>query len=247
MSIDRVEIDARGGGNAGILQQLHAEFEAVIGEPRDVGVDVEGTVRWRDPLESEGRERSEHQVAIVRIGADVAFEFLAAVHGDEAGMLRQGRRSEEHVADIGGGSAGHVVRRDDPAETPACHREIFRERVDDEGIARVFEHRGRVRPVGEAMIDLVGDDADVALGADGHDRGEFGLWQDRSGRVGRTGNDQAGRGWVERGDLLRRELEPGLLAACDFKRHQVQRPNRIAIGDIAGAGERDLVAGREGG
>ena len=87
MAVHGIEVDARRGRDAGFLQQFHAEAEAVIGETRNVGVDVEGAVRRRDPVEAEARQGLQQQRPVRAVDIDMPLKLHAAVHRDQAGML----------------------------------------------------------------------------------------------------------------------------------------------------------------
>ncbi len=78
--------------------------------------------------------------------------------------------------------------------------------------------------------------------ADLGDGGEFGLRDDGPGRIGRAGDDDAGRSGIERLQLGGGQLEPGLGTAGDLHRLQMQGAQAVAIGDIAGTGQGDAVA-----
>ena len=118
-----------------------------------------------------------------------------------------------------------------PADSPAGHREVFREAVDrhrpvgeaERGIGRGF--------VGDAVIDLVGDQADAALGAVARERGERGAVEHRPGGIGGARDDQpveAALGVEQRG----RRLEPGLRPGRDADRLDAERGKDVPVGRV---------------
>ncbi len=66
-ALGRVEVEAGGGGDAGLVEHPAAEGDRVVGEPGDVGVEVERAVRRVDVAEAEPRQFVEQQ----RAGAGV--------------------------------------------------------------------------------------------------------------------------------------------------------------------------------
>ncbi len=74
-----VEIEAGRRGNARFGQHAAAEFTAVIGQPRDVHVDVEGPIRRREPIETGARQLLEQERAVLGIATDVGFELVPAL------------------------------------------------------------------------------------------------------------------------------------------------------------------------
>ena len=70
-------------------------------------------------------------------------------------MLGQGWRRQKQVSDIGAGPRGPILGRDQPAQSPSWHGEVFGKRVYDVRIRIKFQHGADVRPVAEAMIDFV--------------------------------------------------------------------------------------------
>ena len=241
MAVDRIEIDARRHGNAGIGEQLLAKGHAVIGEVPDIDPGVKGAIGRGDARQPQPRQRTDEMGAVATIGVLIAFEHLRFVHRGERGVLGQRRRGEEQAADIGAQQLGGPLRRDDPAEPPAGHRIIFRKAVDDDGAIIEFEQRMRRRVIGEAVVDLVRNDADAAALGNRGDGGKARRIDHRAGRVGRAGEDQALRRVHQCFEMTRGNLETRGGIGADLHRHPRQREHGVAIGDIARPGEGDAV------
>ena len=88
-----------------------------------------------------------------------------------------------------------VFRRDDPAETPAGHVEVFGEARDHERIVGKIERApGRVI-VGEAEIDFVDDQPPVPLTNRRNDAFHFVAADARARRIRWRCDQNAARGW----------------------------------------------------
>jgi len=61
----------------------------------------------------------------------MALKLLAAVHRDQAGVLRERRGRQEQIAHAGARRFDQIGRDHQPAQPPARHAAIFREAVDD--------------------------------------------------------------------------------------------------------------------
>ena len=83
-----------------------------------------------------------------------------------------------------------VFWHDHPADAPAGHREIFRERIDDIDVVADFERRHRPAFVLDAMINLVRDKGDVTVPRGVDQRGQGRAVQHCAGRIGWRGHDQ---------------------------------------------------------
>ena len=138
-------------------------------------------------------------------------------------------------------------RQHHPADPPAGHAIVFRERVDDDDIV-AQRQRGHVRRgVGKAVIDLVRDGGDPELARRRDELFEVGGRNDRAGRVGRAGKEHAlQRLFGMRGG----KVCGGQVAAADgldLDHLDAERGEDVAIGRIAGRRHRDAVADVEHG
>ena len=163
--------------------------------------------------------------------------------------LRQHRRADGEVAGQAVHRAAQLGGHHQPAQPPACHREILRKAVDDDGITRRLPGAaGRWRPfVDQAVVNLVADELDAGGVAPGSDRRQFLGRYDRSGGIGRAGDDDALHRRVEFGEHLRGGLEPGLRPARDLDHLTSQCGQDVSIARVAGAGHRHPVADVEAG
>ena len=94
------------------------------------------------------------------------------------------------------------------------------------------------------MVDLVDHEVAVAGAADLGQRGDFGQRQQRAGRVGRRGDEEAGRVFVPgRGDLRRRRLEVAFRADGDGLRSTFVGAQDVAVARVAGVGQQPFVTG----
>jgi hypothetical protein len=178
-----VEIGARRQREARGREQLGAERARIAPEMADVGVEVERAVE-RGEAGKAGRSQQFQQArAVAPVDLDLRVQLGAAGEGRKRRLLRQRRGRDEQVLGEQLDRPDQVGRRDQPAQPPAGHAVVFREVVDHDRVAVVRQHAGRRRPVGDAVVDLVGDQADAALPAEPGDRRELVRLQHRAGRV----------------------------------------------------------------
>ena len=100
---------------------------------------------------------------------------------------------------------------------------------------------------GDAVVDLVADQARAVRVAPRGQRGQFGGVDHRSGRVRRRREHQPGRRLGERLEMVDRRLEARLRAARQLDHVASERGEHVAIGRIARTGHRHRVADVEGG
>ena len=134
-----VEVDPGRDRHAGLGQQAMARRHRVVGEVADVGVDVEGAVGRRQPVDARARQAVEQQ---------------------RAGWRRSGRRGRRArrttpsvkaaIAAYWASAGGQIVKlpvststgrrrslgHQHPAEPPAGHGEVLGERAEDDRLAR---------------------------------------------------------------------------------------------------------------
>ena len=148
------------------LQQLLAELVGAHAELRDVGEDVESPVRLEAGQIHFGEGLHKEAAALI-VGLGHHLRVLVSVAQRRyRGVLAHRRRGHyaelvylEHVLHYRRGRAG-------PAETPARHREGFREAVDDDG---ALVHSGQRRYadvallVAELAVNFVRDYEQVVL------------------------------------------------------------------------------------
>ena len=166
-------------------------------------------------------------------------------------MLGQCRRADGEVAgetvDRALQSGGHQQ----PAQPPPRHREILREAVDHNGVARRLPRAAGLRGarIDQAVVDLVADQPHAGVVTPYSDGGQLGGRYDGAGRVGRAGDDHARYRGIERLEHRDGRLEPGLGAARDLDHLAAQRGEDVAVTGITRAGDRhpvtDVEAGQE--
>ena len=54
---------------------------------RDIGVEVEGAIGRREPVEARLRQVRQQQVAVAAVTADMSVELVGAIEGGKAAML----------------------------------------------------------------------------------------------------------------------------------------------------------------
>jgi hypothetical protein len=122
----------------------------------------------------------------------------------------------------------------------------YLEKLLTTGVGLELQHRAGRLAVAEAVIDLVAEtirmprSRQTAAMAASSSAAMIG-----AGRIGRAGDDDAGRGGLQRCQVRGGQLEAALGPAGDLDRDQVQGLQRVAIGDVAGPGQGDAVAGPE--
>ena len=133
VAVDLIEIDTRGHGHAGLVEQSRAEQLRIVGQVRDVGVHVERAVRRGQPVDAEFAQPVQQQsVRLIRISGHVPVALVVGVERAHRRVLREGGRADRHVAGQGVDRVGQVVGHQHPADPPAGHREVLGERIDDE-------------------------------------------------------------------------------------------------------------------
>ena len=118
-------------------------------------------------------------------------------------------------------------RRLEPADAEAGHRPVLRQRLDEQDLVVRRHHvveRGRAGAVvGDAAVDLVGDDPKPMPARDRQRRGDFLARRDEAGRVGgRVEENEAGRRRHRARELVRIEAP----AAASVERGRARRARR---------------------
>ncbi len=130
-----------------------------------------------------------------------------------------------------------------PPQAPARHLEILREAVDHEHVVARFGRGARVEPVGEAVVDLVGQQRRALLAGERGEPGHLVRRDQRAGRIGRARHHDHARGGAPvvarelRGELVARGHAHGHAA-----RHRAQRAREMPVAGVARIGEEHLVA-----
>ena len=174
--------------------------------------------------------------------------------GRHGGILCGRRGTQRDVAGKRVDGAHEVLGQQHPAQTPARHAPVLAEGGDDDGRLVALPGAdaawvgGPGLGIGHPVVDLVADEAHAVVGAPAGDRSELGAVDHRPGRVGGRGDDEArerpvGLGGVEqsRGGLVAR-----VRTAVDLDDLAAERGEDVAVGRVAGPGERDPVTGLEG-
>ena len=189
------EVVARRHGHVGLVEQTGAPGRAVVGEGRDVGVDVERALGHDGDPDAEVAEAGDQDVATGPVLGDALGDDRPArrCQRPERGVL--GRCRGRDVEVLGQRLDGrHRPRRaDEPADPPARHAERLGEAVDHERVVGGGEHGGRRHVVDELAVDLV-DEERAAEAVDGGGDGlELVGRDDGAGRVRRRGHEHARR------------------------------------------------------
>src|SRR5580765_6299377 len=139
----RPEIEPWCDGHARLLEDAERELSAVLRKTLAAGVDVEGSLGDQGDAKAKAAQCRHHVIA-------ASTEFFPPLfeHSQRFGTERRQRR----VLRRGGGTDESVLgelhdisdvglRRDDPAQPPAGHAEIFGEAVHHEHVVGEIEHR----------------------------------------------------------------------------------------------------------
>ena len=192
-------------------------------------------------------ERCHQHVAVAAVGGDAAVEQGLVVEGPEGCVLGDGRGRDEEVLGQALDRLDELRRQHEPAQAPAGHAEILGEAVDQDR----FRCRGERRPgpvlVGDAVVDLVHDEADGPLAAEGGQGRKILLAEHGAGRVGGARQHEAVQRPVDGRELPDGGLEPGRGVDRDRHHLDVERSQDVAVGRIARHRHGDPVAGIEGG
>ena len=110
MAAPRVEIDAGRASDADVPQHAAAENAAVIGQRRDIGIEVKRAIGRREALETGFRQLREQQRAIFGIAPAIRFELFGRIERRQRSVLRERRRrgqgQESHVPEQFAGERG---------------------------------------------------------------------------------------------------------------------------------------------
>src|SRR5438093_629446 len=133
-ALDRIKIDARCRRHVRLRQHALGELEAVVAEARHIGVEVEGPVNRQKFIEPSTRQAFEQNAAILLVAMLDYLHFRAPVECRLGRDLREGRHRDGEIALQPVERAHERFRHDHPADAPASHAEIFRERIDDHAV-----------------------------------------------------------------------------------------------------------------
>ena len=147
----------------------------------------------------------------------------------------------DHLGD--GGGSGHV------ADTPASHGIGLGHAVDQQGAGlHVLTQSGEadklLAVIGQAVVDLIGDDIDVLLHTDLGDLLQLLAAVHHAGGVGGVVEDHAlGLGGDGSGELLRSDLEVLGLGSLHHHGHAAHHADELNVADPVRSRQDDLVAG----
>ena len=230
-------------------QQPVGELLARDAQPLHRGIGVEGAARLEAGHPAMVEEVDDEAAALVVLGAHLldGGEIVRkpVVQRGDGGVLGGARRAQQRVlVDLEHGGV-QLGRRADEADAPAGHGERLGKAVDDHR-ARAQAGQGGDRDVAAAVgqlgVDLVGNDEQVVLFDDGHERLELRARHDAARRVVGIREKQRLRA---RGDRpfqrLGRQDEAVLLDAAHGDGRAARQLHAGDVGDVAGVGDEDLV------
>ena len=183
----------------------------------------------------------------------------------EPAKLHERRRAGRVVLDQLVVDRAHGHRMGQPAEPPAGHRPGLGERVDHDDrivVVDVVEHRGRrFAVIGDAVVDLVGDQPDTAFATECDELDSLLFRHQPAGRVGRRAGEDDARARVHLGiQLVHLEPEPvvalmrrrGQVDLAGLRAHQVRdrqrvRPHRADHHHVVAGAEHRLGGEQDGG
>ena len=152
---------ARTERNAGFVEQPLAEVERVVGERRDVGIGIEGPVGRRAHAKAQPCQPGIEHLPILGVMRLLHLGIVPLAERCSRRHLTQRRGGDEQVLLQHLGAPHQVLGQHHPADAPAGHAVVFGERVDDDGIVADLQRRRLFRAIGQAVIDLVGDQRDA--------------------------------------------------------------------------------------
>ena len=157
MTLSRVEVDAGRGGDAELGEPGRGQIGAVVGEVIDIGVDVERPIGRGDAVDPCSGQAVEQDLAVGGVAGDVGLKLVDAVEGTECGVLAHRGRGDGCVLGEAFHRRNQIGRQQQPAQPPAGHREVLGEAVHHDSARAVCRSSGCLGSVGDAVIDLVGD------------------------------------------------------------------------------------------
>ena len=166
--------------------------------------------------------------------------FIGTGQGRDTGFLHRRIGGQEEVLHQGLHGAHEITGHDEIAQAPAGHGIGLGKTADDHGIVRVLQDGVLFRiPVGQAVIDLVGNDHGAQFGQGAH---ALRLQHDARGVAG--GVDEHGPGARRDlfGHVFGTELEAFFLMGQRPDGHPARIAHEVGIAGIAGIGEDDFVA-----
>ena len=150
---------------------------------------------------------------------------------------------------LGGEEGGHqvAVAAGDPADADAGHAVGLRERRDaDHAVAE--DRGGRVDLVGQLAIGLVEEEPGAGALDHADDLGEVGLRDDGAGRVMWAGQaDELRFRSDQGGEAVEVDLVAGVEGELEVGDIGVDRPGRLEVASVVGAGDDEAIAGAEQG
>ena len=191
MAVNRIEVDAGSCRDVCLFQHLLGKFEAVGGEFRNVGVEVKRAVGGQEFVDPGLRQACNQDAAILLVAALDFFHLEAAFERSLGGNLRQRRHRNGKILLQPFDRPHQRFRHHHPADPPAGHAEIFRERVDDERMRRKLRRRHCRKRIVEAMIDFVGDEPDTRAFRRRYQAGERLSRHHRTRGIGRAADQHA--------------------------------------------------------
>ena len=184
-----------------------------------------------------------HQFTCFGIGGAIGRQLLMAVERRLGGDLGDIRGRDEEILRQALGHAHQLLGQHHPADAPAGHGEIFGEGVDDDGAVAKLRGAGGWLAIGQAMVNLVGNQADAVAMAIFRQSPQLAGGEHGARGVRGAGQDQPVRLGVERLQHGHRRLKPGLNPARQNHRLQPQRRRDIHIRRVIRGGQRHRSPG----
>jgi len=240
----RIEVDAGRHRHADLVEHLPSENQTVIGEGRDIAIEIKGTVGRHDFAETYAGQRLEQQLAVGVVTSDVARKLVVRIECPQCRRLRDCGRCDVEVLRQSLNRPHQGLGHDHPADAPAGHRKILRERVDDDRRIREGESRLRAMRIGETVVDLIGDEPQAARFAGACNRRQPLRLEHGSGRVGGA-RDQHARKLGDLGgqpiDRFRRRHPARSGSGLDRQRPIAKGAQDMAVARVAWLWQRDRV------
>jgi len=240
--INCIEINTRRHRNAGIGQNAIGKSNRIIGQSANIGIEIKGPIWWRVIAQKFGWQAAIEKITIFFIARNMRIKFIITIKGGNRAKLVNRCRWNIHILRQHFGGWHQIFGKHHPTKTPASHAEIFRKRIDDDGIVSIGKRALGSFAKGQAMIDFIHDQAHTMLVTPAADGFKLVIAHHNAGWICRTcqqqpiGNVVGCNQWFEIGYPVLRGTGGQQLRFDPKRQHQIE------IGRISGRGDGNTIA-----